>query len=141
MSLPSFQCLFSGRGGFMVQSWVSVAGIAIDLVGFLLLLREWWLAFFHETAMLDLQQRRAFEQSMRHHQRAAANEQMRGHLDTFARMQDEMAERNVRGRHTATLRSRKQAFVLATALIVIGSLLQLAGQIPAELFSALTGLG
>lgn len=125
----------------MVQSWVSVAGIAIDLAGFLLLLREWWLAFFHETAMIDFQQQRAFQQSMRRHQQATASDQMRSHLDTFARMQDEMADRGARSRHIATLSSRKRAFVLATVLIVVGALLQLAGQIPADLFSALTGLG
>jgi ferric-dicitrate binding protein FerR (iron transport regulator) len=125
----------------MVQGWISVAGITIDLAGFLLLLREWWLAFFHESATLDFQQRRAFEQSMRHHQRASASDQMRTHLDTFARMQDEMADRNARGRHMATLSSRKRAFLLATVLIIVGALLQLAGQIPADLFSAVTGLG
>lgn len=125
----------------MVQSWVSVAGISIDLVGFLLLLREWWLAFFHETAVLNDQQQRAFQQSMRRHQHATASDQMRGHLDTFARMQDDMADRGARTRHMATLTSRKRAFVLATVLIVAGALLQLAGQIPADLFSALTGLG
>lgn len=125
----------------MVQSWVSVAGIGIDLLGFILLLREWWLAFFHETSMIDVQQRRAFEQSMRRHQHAVASDQMRSHLDTFARMQDEMADRNLRSRHMATLSSRKRAFLLATVLIVTGALLQLAGQIPPDLFSAVTGLG
>lgn len=125
----------------MLQNWLSVAGIAIDLLGFLLLLREWWLAFFHESAMLDLQHRRAMDQRMRHLQRASASDQMRTHLDNFTRMQDEMTEQGVRSRHTATLQSRKRVFVLATVLIIVGALLQLAGQIPADLFSALTGLG
>jgi hypothetical protein len=125
----------------MLQNWLSVAGIAIDLTGFLLLLREWWLAFFHETTMLGDQERRSFEQTMRRHQRAAASGQMLTHLDTVARMQDEVADRAARSRHMATLSSRKRAFVLATALIIVGALLQLAGQIPADLFSAVTGLG
>jgi hypothetical protein len=125
----------------MVQNWLSVAGIAIDLAGFLLLLREWWLAFFHESATLDLQHQRAHDQRMRHFQRASASDQVRSHLENFSRMQDEMIERGALGRHAATLRSRKRVFVLATVLIVIGALLQLAGQIPPDLFTALTGLG
>ncbi|MGE0022585.1 MAG: hypothetical protein AB7S70_03015 [Hyphomicrobium sp.] len=124
----------------MVQSWVSVAGIALDLAGFVLLLREWWLAFFHESAALDHQSRRAQEERFRQFQRTSASDQMRSHLDTFARMQDEMSERNAMSRHANTLKARKGAFVLATLLIVTGSLLQLAGQVPAELFSLVTGL-
>lgn len=129
----------------LVQSWLSVAGIAVDLLGFVLLLREWWLAFFHENATLELAQRQAWEQKLRHHQRTHASDQIRTHLDTTQRLQDEMAGRAVRDRHLATLASRKRAFVMATVLIVAGSLLQLAGQIPESLFSALaatlTGAG
>lgn len=125
----------------MDQNWLSVAGIAIDLAGFLLLLRELWLAFFHESAMLDFQQRRAFEQSMRHHQRTTASEQMQSHLDNFARMQDEMAERGARGRHLATLKSRKSVFVLATVLIIVGALLQLAGALPLDAVRAIIHAG
>lgn len=125
----------------MLQSWLSVAGIAIDLLGFILLLREWWLAFFHESAALDFQQQRAWQMSLRHHQSSHASDQIRSHLDTHNRIQDEMAERSARARHMATLKSRKRMFMAATVLIVIGALLQLVGQIPAELFTALTGLG
>jgi hypothetical protein len=125
----------------MVQNWLSVAGIAIDLLGFVLLLREWWLAFFHETETAALAQRRGWERSIRHHHHTHVSEQLRGHLETSARIQDEMAARSDHNRHVATLKSRKRAFVLATVLIVAGSLMQLAGQLPADLFSALTGAG
>jgi hypothetical protein len=120
-----------------VQSWISVAGIALDLVGFILLLREWWLAFFHESATLEFEQRRAWEQSLRHQHYTHAPEQLRGHLDVSNRIHDEMVERGARARHLATLKSRKRAFVLATVLIVLGSLLQLAGQLPESVFSLL----
>jgi hypothetical protein len=120
----------------MDQNWLSVAGIGIDLVGFLLLLREWWLAFFHESAALDFQQQRSFQQSMRHHQRASVSDQMRSHLDNFARMQDDMADRGARNRHIATLKSRKRAFRLATVLIIVGAVLQLVGALPPDVFQA-----
>ena len=92
----------------MFQSWITVAGLVLDLLGFVLLLREWWLAFFHETAALEAERRRAWERSLRHTQRTHASDQLRTHLDTTARIQDEMAERNAQSRHEATLRSRKR---------------------------------
>ena len=32
----------------MTQQWLTTLGIALDFAGFMLLLREWWLAFFNE---------------------------------------------------------------------------------------------
>jgi hypothetical protein len=118
----------------MLQTWITIAGLALDLAGFVLLLREWWLAFFHETASLEAERRRAWERSLRHTQRTHASEQLRTHLDTTNRLQDEMAERNAQGRHEATLKSRRRMFVTATVLIVVGSLLQILGALPATLF-------
>ncbi|MCC7253763.1 hypothetical protein [Hyphomicrobium sp.] len=118
----------------MDQNWLSAAGVAIDLAGFLVLLREWWLAFFHETTTAALAQRRAWERSVRHHHHTHASDQLRGHLETAARIQDEMAQRNDHNLHMATLQSRKRMFVLATVLILVGGLMQLAGTIPVKLF-------
>jgi hypothetical protein len=117
----------------MLQSWITIAGLVLDLAGFILLLREWWLAFFHETASLEAERRRARELSLRNAHRTHASEQLRAHLDTAARMQDEMAERNAHSRHEATLKSRKRMFVLATVLIVTGSVLQILGALPFSL--------
>ncbi len=122
----------------MLQDWLSTGGIALDFFGFILLLREWWLAFFHESAVIEYDRQRAWQQSLRHQHRTHASEQMRAHLDASARIQDDMAERGARDRHLATLRSRKRMFTLATVLIVTGSLLQLAGAIPANVFALVT---
>lgn len=119
----------------MLQDWLSTGGIALDFLGFILLLREWWLAFFHESAVIESDKQRAWQQSLRHQQRTHASEPLRAHLDASARIQDEMAERSARDRHLATLKSRKRMFTLATVLIVVGSLLQLAGALPASVFS------
>jgi hypothetical protein len=120
----------------MLQSWLSASGIAIDLAGFLLLLREWWLAFFHESAMLAYEQRRGSELSARQFHHAHAPNQLKAHLETTARLQDQMAERNTQARHLATLGSRRRVFLLATVLIVIGYLLQLAGALPEDVLEA-----
>jgi ferric-dicitrate binding protein FerR (iron transport regulator) len=114
----------------MFQNWITVAGLGLDLLGFILLLREWWLAFFHETAVLEAERRRAWERSLRHHQSTHASDQLRSHLDTSHRIHDEMAERAAQGRHEATLKSRKAMFVLATVLIVAGAVLQIIGALP-----------
>ncbi len=116
-----------------MQGWLSAAGIAIDLGGFVLLLREWWLAFFHESATIEFEQQRAWQQSLRHQHQMHAPDQLRAHLDASSRIHDEMTTRNARERHLATLRSRKRAFKLATVLIVVGGLLQLAGALPIDL--------
>ena len=122
----------------MDQNWLSVAGIGIDLVGFVLLLREWWLAFFHESSMIEAERQLAWERSLRHHQRTHASDSLRAHLDTSARLQDEMRERAAYNRHVATLKSRKSAFVTATVLIVVGGVLQLVGALPPDVFRAVT---
>jgi hypothetical protein len=114
----------------MLQSWLSATGIAIDLAGFLLLLREWWLAFFHESATIAYEQNRASTLSARQFHHTHAPDQLKARLETSARMQDDMAERSARARHLATLGSRKRIFMLATILIVAGYLLQLAGALP-----------
>lgn len=121
----------------MDQNWLSVAGIGIDLVGFVLLLREWWLAFFHESSMIEVERQLAWERSLRHHQQTHASEALRSHLDASARIHDEMRERAAYHRHVETLKSRKRAFVTATVLIVVGGLLQLAGALPPDVFRAL----
>jgi hypothetical protein len=37
----------------LTQQWLSVAGLGMDLVGFALLLREWWIAFFNEGHQIE----------------------------------------------------------------------------------------
>ena len=118
----------------MQQNWITVAGIAIDLVGFLLLLREWWLAFFHETSVLEAEKRQSWERSLRQQHQAVVSGALKNHLETSARIQDQMVEQAARARHLATLRSRKGMFMLATALILIGYTLQMIGSLPIELF-------
>jgi formate/nitrite transporter FocA (FNT family) len=46
------------------QQWLSVAGIALDGAGFVILLFEWWMAFFNEERQLGFQ--RHLEQQRNH---------------------------------------------------------------------------
>lgn len=114
----------------MRQEWLNVLGLGIDFFGFCLLLREWWLAFFHESRRLQLEAQQAWERSVRqmHHQHAP--ESHRAHLDASSRMHEEMQFRAAQSAHKATLGARKSVFIAATVLIVLGFALQILGSIP-----------
>jgi len=40
----------------MIQSWLTIGGLAFDFSGFALLLREWWLAFFNEGMQIEAEE-------------------------------------------------------------------------------------
>lgn len=95
-----------------------------------MLLREWWLAFFHESQRLQMQAQEAWERSIRQLHQSTAPEAHRAHLDASARIQEERQFRQAQDTHKATLGARKSMFIAATVLIVIGFALQIAGSIP-----------
>lgn len=114
----------------MHQQWLTVMGLGLDFVGFCLLLREWWIAFFHESRRLQQEAQEAWQRSVRRHHLDTVPQAHRGHLETANRMQDEMAFRANQASHKAALGARKAVFLTASVLIVAGFLLQLAGSIP-----------
>ena len=114
----------------MHQQWLTVAGLGLDFLGFCLLLREWWLAFFHETAEMRFAEQRQWEQSLRHFSQSHMSDPHRTHAETSARMQDEMTFRNAQALRKANLGKRKGVFIAATALIIAGFGLQAAGAYP-----------
>lgn len=114
----------------MSQQWLAVGGIALDMAGFAILLFEWYLAFFNEGRQLDFQRRLEQDRKQRAFSQAHAPESLRAHLQTNARMMEEMALRRAWEEHGGTLVRRKIAFAIATILILLGSLLQLAGSWP-----------
>jgi hypothetical protein len=107
-------------------NWLNSTGLSLDFLGFCLLLREWWLAFFHESGELELAKRRQWEQSLRHFSQSHMSDAMLSHVQTSNRVHDEMAARSAFAAHAATLSKRKRVFLVAAALIVLGFLLQLA---------------
>ncbi|HEX5958589.1 MAG TPA: hypothetical protein VFY92_08030 [Hyphomicrobiaceae bacterium] len=112
----------------MTQQWLNVSGIGLDFAGFMLLLREWWLAFFNEGRQMELAEqldRLRTVRKLRPLAPGASNPYES--LDRFA---DEQAILKARVEHKAALAARRGVFVLATALIVLGFLLQLAGAWP-----------
>jgi hypothetical protein len=112
----------------MIQQWLTVLGLAFDLAGFLLLLREWWLAFFNEARQIEMEEQ--FERMRALRNMRPTTPGQRNPFEALDRMQDDQALRKARGAHRSALAARKGTFILATALIVLGFALQLAGAWP-----------
>jgi hypothetical protein len=112
----------------MTQQWLTTLGIALDFAGFMMLLREWWLAFFNEGRQMQLAEQLDRMRAMRNMRPRAPGE--RNPFEQLDRMQDESAMRNARTEHRNAMVSRRGLFLLATALIVLGFALQLVGAWP-----------
>jgi hypothetical protein len=112
----------------MTQQWLTTLGIALDFAGFMLLLREWWLAFFNEErqiAMEEQLERMRAIRNLRMHKPGENNP-----YETIDRMQDEQAIRKARAIHRSAMTARRGTFLISTALIVLGFLLQVVGAWP-----------
>ena len=112
------------------QAWLTATGLALDFLGFCLLLREWWIAFFSEHAQMAHEELLERQQKLRAFSAKHASDGMRGHLEVAGQMQDDMAIRRAREERRNAMRGRRRWFIAASALIVLGFLLQLAGALP-----------
>jgi hypothetical protein len=111
----------------MIQSWLTIGGLAFDLAGFALLLREWWLAFFNESRQIA-----AAEQleRVRHLRNLGPPSPGSDPFAALHRMQDDQAVRSARMAHKSAMAARRSVFIIAAAFIALGFLLQLAGAWP-----------
>ena len=112
----------------MTQQWLTVLGLALDFLGFMLLLREWWLAFFNEGRQMQLAEQLDRMRAMRN--MIPRDPRERNPYESLERMQDENAIRRARTEHRAAMTARRGVFLLATALIVTGFVLQIVGAAP-----------
>jgi hypothetical protein len=112
----------------MTQQWVTVLGLALDFLGFMLLLREWWLAFFNEGRQMQMAEQLDRMRAMRN--MIPRDPRERNPYESLERVQDEHAIRRARAEHRAAMAARRGVFLLATALIVAGFVLQIVGAAP-----------
>ncbi|HEY1243878.1 MAG TPA: hypothetical protein VGF29_03510, partial [Hyphomicrobiaceae bacterium] len=103
-------------------------GLALDFAGFMMLLREWWLAFFNENRQMQLAEQLDRARAVRNIRPRAPGEG--NPFEQLERMQDESAIRKARAEHHAALAARRRTFLAAGLLVVLGFLLQLAGAWP-----------
>lgn len=114
----------------IMQTWLTVSGLTLDFLGFCLLLREWWIAFLSERSLMAHEELLERQQKLRAFASQNAPDAMKRHMATAGQMQDDMAIRKARSERMQALRGRRFWFICATVLIVLGSLLQLAGALP-----------
>ena len=114
----------------MSQQWLSVIGIALDAAGFVILLFEWWLAFFNEERQLGFQRQLERERNQRAFAQANAPEELRRHLEVTGKLMDDNALRRAWEAHGGTLARRKMAFLTAALLVIAGAGLQVTGSWP-----------
>jgi hypothetical protein len=112
----------------MTQQWLSVVGLGLDFAGFMMLLREWWLAFFNEARQIEMEEQSERVRALRNLRPAQPGQ--RNPFEALERVQDEAALRRARSEHRLAMAARKGTFLLATALIVLGFALQIAGAWP-----------
>lgn len=112
------------------QAWLTVSGLAIDFLGFVLLLREWWIAFLSERSLMAHEENLERQQKLRAFASQNINDAMRQHLARSGEMQDDMAIRRTRDERRAALKGRRRWFLAASVLIALGFILQLAGALP-----------
>jgi len=112
----------------VTQQWITVVGLALDTSGFLLLLREWWLAFFNEARQIAMEEQ--FERVRALRRLRATPPGQTNPFEAIERMQDDSAIRTGRNAHRTAMAARKGTFIMATLLIIIGFGLQIAGAWP-----------
>jgi hypothetical protein len=112
----------------MTQQWLTVTGLVLDFAGFMLLLREWWLAFFNEERQIAMEEQLERMRGIRNIRPRAPGEH--NPYESLERIQDEQAIRKARSIHRAAMSARRGTFLVSTVLIVVGFLLQIVGAWP-----------
>jgi hypothetical protein len=111
----------------MIQSWLTIGGLAFDFAGFALLLREWWLAFFNESRQIETEEQL---ERARHLRGLRPTSPGSDPFTALHKMQDDQAVRSARMAHKSAMAARRSVFILAATFIAVGFLLQLAGAWP-----------
>lgn len=114
----------------ITQAWLTVAGLVLDFLGFVLLLREWWIAFLSEGSLMAHEETLERQQKLRAFASQSASEGMRQHMARAGEMQDDMAIRRAREERRGALRSRRLWFFSASFMIILGAFLQILGAWP-----------
>lgn len=112
------------------QAWLTVSGLVIDFLGFVLLLREWWIAFLSERSLMAHEENLERQQKLRAFASQNTNDAMRQHLARAGEMQDDAAIRRARDERRTSQKGRRRWFLAASVLIALGFILQLAGALP-----------
>jgi hypothetical protein len=106
----------------MCQQWLSILGVAADLIGFILISIEWYRSFTHTVEIRNLQLQDAFERNHAREQGLEPTYQLAGVEETMAREFSKV--------HNAETNFRKRLFIFGVGLVCFGFLLQALGTWP-----------
>src|SRR5262249_51910396 len=107
----------------MCQQWLSVVGLILELVGFLLIVREWYSAF---AQMVALRQQAATEDYIR-----ARKAQGQPYDDALLKQEASASMwRNTQKENRIDNRRRFRTFTTGVALVVLGVVGQILGSLP-----------
>lgn len=115
-----------------IKEIVNFAGLVLDFFGFVLLLREWWVAFLTQQRELIILQRRFRQEEIDRMHSQNAGESLRQHLATIRHVRDRTERRTEIEELTEQLKSRRVLFLVAALCISIGFILQIVASIPSS---------
>jgi hypothetical protein len=110
----------------MCQQWLSVGGLVLDVIGFLLIAREWYHVFLHSVLMRQVRVEEDYNRT-----RAAE----RGEAYDDPTEADASMWRNTQRENLRDNQHRAQLFYIGTTLVVLGFFLQLLGSWPYGILS------
>src|SRR5689334_13870713 len=94
----------------------------------MLVLREWWLAFFNERRQIEMEEQLERMRAVRNLRPRAPGE--RNPFERIEQMQDDQAIRTARQLHRSAMAARRATFMVSVVLIVSGFILQVIGAWP-----------
>mmetsp|Transcript_19506 Transcript_19506/g.29346 ORF Transcript_19506/g.29346 Transcript_19506/m.29346 type:complete len:126 (+) Transcript_19506:89-466(+) len=113
-----------------IKEIVNFAGLVLDFFGFVLLLREWWVAFLTQQRELVILQRRFRQEEIDRMQSQHAGESLRKHLSTIRHVRDRTETQTEIEELSEQLKSRRVLFLVAALCISVGFILQIVASIP-----------
>ena len=116
----------------MTQTILNLTGIGLDLIGFVILLREWWITVFGEHAELAFEEMMARQSDFDEFATQQAKGDLKEHMVRSARMRSDHRIQEFRRQRRDMLRARRSLYVIAVILIVLGSACQFLGSLPTE---------
>ncbi len=116
----------------MTQTILNLTGIGLDLVGFIILLREWWITVFGEHAEIAFEEMMARQSDFDEFARQQAEGDLKEHMIRSAKMRSDHRIQEFRRQRRDMLRARRSLYVIAVVLILLGSVAQFLGSVPVE---------
>mmetsp|Transcript_5418 Transcript_5418/g.6305 ORF Transcript_5418/g.6305 Transcript_5418/m.6305 type:complete len:127 (+) Transcript_5418:84-464(+) len=116
-----------------ISSYINFAGLILDFIGFIILLREWWIAYLSQQQELELYQKRFRQEQLdqlQQNNQSNLSPQLQKHMEMVKNQRGKTQTMEEMKDIATKLKSRRGLYVIATALIMGGFLMQIVASIP-----------